>query len=173
MTPDQNLTGLRDRGRVAGRRPVRTWRSPLAWLRVVVGALAMLFATRAAPVRAASEADKPSTTEVPAAWQAFAARLQLHFQERLSSDDKNAFRLRDSMMTRAKAMGAAPTLIVRAWILADGKVSRVELEGLPAENDSHDLEAVLIGDTIGALPPDMPQPLRLRLSLGHKAKPEN
>jgi hypothetical protein len=172
MTRDRDLTSLRGVGRAAGWRPPVTSRWLVPWLRVVVGALAVLFATKA-QVRAASEGDKPSATEVPAGWQAFAARLQLRFQERLSSDDKNASRLRDTMTKRAKATGAAPTLIVRAWILADGKVSRVELEGLPDENDVHDLGAVLIGETIGAVPPDMPQPLRLRLSLSQKAKPEN
>jgi hypothetical protein len=152
---------------------IKGWRRRLAWLRVLAGALAVLFATKAAQVRAASEADKSSTTEVPSSWQAFAARLQLRFQERLSSDNKNASRLRDSMIRRAKAAGTAPTVIVRAWILTDGKVSRVELESQPSESDSHDLEAVLIGETIGAVPPDMPQPLRLRLTLGQKARPEN
>jgi hypothetical protein len=62
MTRDQDLTSLRGVGRAAGwRRPVTSrWLVP--WLRVVVGALAVLFATKAAQVRAASEGDKPPAT---------------------------------------------------------------------------------------------------------------
>jgi hypothetical protein len=175
MTPDRDITSLRDAGRVAGWRRAAPWRmrSFVPWLRVVLGALAVLFGTRAVSVRAASEGDKASTTEVPSSWQAFAARLQRQFQERLSSDEQHAARLRDSMMKRAQAKGAAPALVLRVWMLTDGKVSRVELEGSQENNASRELDAVLIGETIGAVPPDMPQPLRLRLSLGPKARPEN
>jgi hypothetical protein len=154
-------------GRVAG------WRRTFPWLRIVLGALAVVFGARVAPAGAATEVDNPSTTEVPASWQAFARRLQLRFQERLSSDNDNAVRLRDSMAKRAQAGGAAPTLIVRAWVLPDGKVARVELEGSGNEDALRDLSAALTGDAIGTVPSDMPQPLRLRLSLGAKSQPEN
>jgi hypothetical protein len=165
MNPDSK--SLREVGRVAG------WRRAFPWLRVVLGALAVLFGARVEPVGAAAEADKPSTTEVPASWQAFARLLQLRFQERLSSDNDNAVRLRDSMAKLGQAGAAAPTLIVRAWVLADGKVARVELEGTSNADALHDLSAALMGDAIGTVPPDMPQPLRLRLSLGAKPQPEN
>jgi hypothetical protein len=165
MQPDSKSS--RGAGRVAG------WRRAFPWLCVVLGALAVLFSARGAPAGAATELDNPSTTEVPASWQAFARRLQLRFQERLSSDNDNALRLRDSMTRLGQAGAAAPTLIVRAWVLPDGKVARVELEGTPNEDALHDLSAALMGDAIGTVPPDMPQPLRLRLSLGAKPKPEN
>jgi hypothetical protein len=165
MKPDSK--SVRGMGRVVG------WRRAFPWLRIVLGALAVLVGARVEPVSAASEADKPSTTEVPASWQAFARLLQLRFQEQLSSDNDNAVRLRESMAKLGQAGPAAPTLIVRAWVLPDGKVARVELEGTPNENALHDLSAALMGDAIGTVPPDMPQPVRLRLSLGAKLQPEN
>jgi hypothetical protein len=171
MTPDMDFKSSRGTGRAAG--GGRIFARLFAWFRVVIGALALVSGARAAPVSAASEVDKPSATDVPASWQVFAARLQLRFQERLASDDKNAVSLRNSLTKRAQAASVAPTLIVRAWLLADGKVSRVELEGSQDQAALHDLGAVLIGESIGAVPPDMLQPLRLRLSLGAKARPEN
>jgi hypothetical protein len=47
------------------------------------------------------------------------------------------------------------------------------LEGSQDQDALRDLGAVLIGESIGAVPPDMLQPLRLRLSLGAKARQEN
>jgi hypothetical protein len=165
MKPDaKSLAGA---ARLAG------WRRAVPWLRVVLGALAMVFGARVAPAGAASEVDNPSTTEVPASWQAFAMRLQLRFQERLSSDDDNAVRLRESMTKLGQVAGAAPRLIVRAWVQPDGKVARVELEGPRNDDALRDLNAALTGDAIGTVPPDMPQPLRLRLSLGVRAPSEN
>jgi hypothetical protein len=170
MTRETDLRSVRGTDRAAGRR--RAFARIFPWFRVVIGALALVFGARA-QIAAAREADKPSTTEVPASWLAFATRLQLRFQERLSSDDKSAVRLRDSMTRRAKAADAAPTLVVRAWLLADGRISRIELEGSQDQDALRDLGAVLIGESIGAVPPDMLQPLRLRLSLGAKARQEN
>jgi hypothetical protein len=62
-------------------------------------------------------------------------------------------------------------------MMPDGTIQRLELEGRQDDEALHDLYRVLTGDGVGAVPADMPQPLRLRLSLSpkpsNKGRPEN
>jgi hypothetical protein len=145
-----------------------TRRSLARWLGIVVGTAAVSLSAKATQPATAQDVKVPPAHEVPASWQAFARILQLRFQQRLSSDNENVRRLRDTMSKRGDP---AASLIVRVWILPDGEVSRVELDEAPRDDTSRDLNAALVGEGIAAVPPDMPQPVRLRLSL--RPSPEN
>ncbi|MDI4237258.1 hypothetical protein AAFX91_12705 [Bradyrhizobium sp. 31Argb] len=143
-------------------------------LGVALGALAVLLGAKPISAKAATDVDgRLNAAQAPAAWQDFAKRLQLRLQERLASDSTPALRFHDAVARRASDVGAAPpSIVVRVWVMPDGKVQRIELEGL--DNDaSHDLSALLIGDGVGSTPLDMPQPLRMRLSLRPNTRVED
>jgi hypothetical protein len=149
------------------------WRRGSRWLNLTLGALAVLAGGKAEPSIAARQVDYRTTLEIPPSWLEFASRLQLQFQQELTSDSDTAVRFHDAMSKLEPGRNSnLPTLIVRAWVMPDGKVERLELEGRQNEEALHDLYAVLTGDGVGAVPADMPQPLRLRLSLRPRARPE-
>jgi hypothetical protein len=52
--------------------------------------------------------------------------------------------------------------------VADGKVNRVEFDGIDDPDAINELRALLIDGNVGAPPPEMLQPLHLRLSLRAK-----
>ncbi|MCA1452484.1 hypothetical protein I6F35_04530 [Bradyrhizobium sp. BRP22] len=112
------------RGRVSWRR--RSARG----LGAALGALAVLFGDKPTSARAAPDVDgRLNAAQVPAAWQDFAKRLQLRLQERLASDSTPALRFHDAIARRAPEAGAAPpSIVVRVWVMPDGKVQRIELE---------------------------------------------
>ncbi|WP_454629717.1 hypothetical protein [Bradyrhizobium cenepequi] len=143
-------------------------------LGAALGALAVLLGAKPTSAKAAPDVDSSmKAAQVPPAWQDFAKRLQLRLQERLASESTPALRFHDAIARRAADAGAAsPSIVVRVWVMPDGKVQRIELEGLD-DDASHDLSALLIGDGVGSTPLDMPQPLRMRLSLRPKTRVED
>jgi hypothetical protein len=152
-----------------------SWRTRGArGLGAALGALVVLLGARPTVAKAAPDVDgRMKAALAPAAWQDFAKRLQLRLQERLASDSTPALRFHDAIAKRAPDAGAAPpSIVVRVWVMPDGKVQRIELEGLD-DDASHDLSTLLIGDGVGSTPLDMPQPLRMRLSLHPKTRVED
>ena len=144
-------------------------RAGSGWLRRLLcsaGALAALSDVNAAgmPPAAAEGGGYRAAGAVPAAWQEFARQLQGHFQRRLATDDEAARRIQDHMAKRAVSERAPPPLIVRAWISPIGSIERVESDGLD-DVGAVTLRALLVGVDVGPPPPDMLQPVHLRLSL--------
>ncbi|WP_322516785.1 hypothetical protein SR870_04150 [Rhodopseudomonas palustris] len=107
-----------------------------------------------------------STRQVPAVWIEFGRRLQERIQQCLSSDSEAVMRLQTSMQNLATERGASPTVIVRVWVHSDGAVARAELEGPSSAEDRRDL-MLAIGDAgvDETVPPEMPQPLRMKFTL--------
>lgn len=152
------------------------WRRRAArWLGIAAGTLAVSATTGVMPAPAATEADSKSTAVVPAIWQDFAKRLQIQIQQRLASDGEAALRFRDTMarLAAADASSPPPSVIVRVWVVPDGKVEHIEMEGAHGEETARDLSSLLIGSGADRTPEDMPQPLRMRLSLPPKSGKEN
>jgi hypothetical protein len=145
----------------------------------VVGTLVASIGSKSIS-RAASDIDAGSAAAgavqapVSPAWAEFARRLQLRFQERLGSDNEAAIRFHQKMARlAADDRSAAPSVIVKVWVMADGKVERVAMEGNHGGEALQDLSVALAGDGVGNVPADMPQPLRLRLSLQPKPPVES
>src|ERR1700759_1540138 len=147
------------------------------WLRIAASALAVASGARAATTLAEGQADyRPG---VRSSWVEFAGRLQQQFQRELAVDNEGTARFYEAMTrmlqrsAQASDQASDPppsTLVIRTWVTASGKVERLELEGREGGEALHDLYAVLKGDGVGSGPADMPQPLRMRLSL--KPRPE-
>jgi hypothetical protein len=144
------------------------------WLRIAASALAVVAGAKATSALAEGQVDYRSG--VRPSWVEFASRLQQQFQRELAVDNESTARFYDAMNRisqerSGQASDLPPSaLVVRAWVTASGKVERLELEGRDGGDALHDLYAVLKGDGVGSVPADMPQPLRMRLSL--KPRPE-
>jgi hypothetical protein len=135
------------------------------------GLLAAGVGAEASPL-AVDNGNYRSAAAAPESWQAFARQLQGQVEQRLAGDDAKARRFQDYLTKRSQASDAAPlTVVLRTWVLADGEVQRVEFDGIDDADATADLRALLVGGNVGAPPPEMLQPLHLRLSLRAKDAP--
>jgi hypothetical protein len=132
------------------------------------GLLAAGVGAEASPL-AVDDGNYRSATAAPETWQAFARQLQGQVEQRLAGDDAKARRFQDYLTSRSQQSGAAPlTVVLRISVLADGQLHHVEFDGIDDADAIADLRALLIGENVGAPPPEMLQPLHLRLSLRAK-----
>ncbi|HEX7791453.1 MAG TPA: hypothetical protein VF467_13120 [Afipia sp.] len=130
----------------------------LAW----VTGIAPLVVT-SPPRTSAQESPYKPAAEAPAAWRAFAAELQVRLQERLAADDEAARRFHEFMNQNNKSSPAFAT--VRAWVAQNGKLERIEFDGIDDHSVAVNLRALLAATSVSEPPPDMLQPLRLRIGL--------
>ncbi|KVT16622.1 hypothetical protein WT24_05445 [Burkholderia sp. MSMB1078WGS] len=132
------------------------------WLGAIVVASALAAGAALAPAVA-------QTADVPQAWIRYGQLAGQQFQTWLEADGDAADRLHRYLETRvlnARADAPPPAIVVRAWIGANGVVTRVEFASLGDPDADATLRQLL---TAGPLseppPPDMLQPLRVRLRL--------
>lgn len=149
-------------------------RSRAGWWRKVLhstAALAGLFAsgvtTEASPA-AVENNNYRSATAAPDSWQAFSRQLREYFERQLAGDDAKARHLQDYMASLQGSGSSALNFVLRTWVGSDGKVDRVEFDGIDDPNAINDLRALLVKGDVGSPPPEMLQPLHLRLSLRAK-----
>jgi hypothetical protein len=155
---------------VIGRRGQRVawWKKILRSVAAMNGLIAAGAEAKASPVAAAS-GEYRSATAVPEAWQIFARQLQGRLEQQLAGDSERARHIQDYLTRRGGGADAPPfRFVLRAWVLADGKVKRVEVDGIDDADALDDLRALLTEGNVGAPPPAMLQPLHLRLSLRAK-----
>ncbi len=136
------------------------WTRVLRSARAATGVVAVAATSSVAP---AQDAGYRSAATAPSSWQTFAMELQGQFQQRLSGDDDPARRLRDAVARHDNR--SAKFLVVRTWITPNGRVERVELDGLDEPDIAVNLRALLVDAAVSVPPPDMLQPLHLRLAL--------
>jgi hypothetical protein len=146
------------------------WTRLLRWLGPATGLLGAGLGAGTATV-AAQQSDYRAAAAAPAAWQQFAKQLQDRFQQRLAVDDEATRRFQDDMAKRAGAAQATPaSVIARTWILPDGKIERIEFDGLDSAV-AVNLRALLSRGDVGVPPSEMLQPVLLRLSLRPNSQP--
>lgn len=156
--------------------PAGRGRGRAAWWRRIFHSAAGAAGLIAAGAEAkASLATVPSGEYQPAAaapevWQAFARQVQVRFEQQLSGDSDRArqvqdYLVKDYLARRNIDIGAAPArFVIRAWVKADGKVDRIEIDGIGDATAAAELRALLIDRDVGVPPPRMLQPLHLRLT---------
>jgi hypothetical protein len=119
------------------------------------------------PATAAQELAYRPSEGVPVAWTEFARRVKGRLEEWIAQDDEPARHFRASLDAYSKTDRAA-AIVARLWIAANGKIERVEFDGLDAK-DAVELRAILVQKDMGVAPPvDMIQPLHLKLSTPSK-----
>ena len=168
MQAERNVPSLMA-GAGGGRRSRVTW-----WKKIFrpVAAMAGLIVAgtdaKTAPV-AVESGEYRSATTVPESWQVFARQLQQRFEQQLGADSGGARRIQDYLMRQAGGADApALKLALRAWVLTDGKVSRIEVDGMDDAGMRVELRSLLMTGSVGVPPPAMLQPVHLRLSLRAK-----
>ncbi|MXN76960.1 YbaB/EbfC family DNA-binding protein [Burkholderia sp. 4701] len=118
---------------------------------------------------AAGTPARAQTADVPQSWITYAQRVGRQFQGWLEADGDAADRLHRSLEARvlnARADAPPPAIVVRAWIGANGTVTRVEFDPLgDAGADAALRQLLTAGPLAEPPPPDMRQPLRVRLRL--------
>lgn len=112
----------------------------------------------------AQNTDYRSADRAPAVWREYARWVQNQFQDRLAADD-NAVHEVKRMLSARTTGDRGLAVVAKVWISAKGRIDRLELDGLD-DDTSRRLRAVLTRDHLGPPPPDMLQPLRLKLALG-------
>ena len=151
------------------RQRVSWWQRLFPSLGAAAGLLTAGLASDASPV-AAQDRNYRSAREVPASWQDFAKQLQARFEQRLAADDDRTRHVQDLVARRGESANGTPQAFrLRTWILASGRVERVEFEGLSSDVATA-LRSLLINSDVGAPPPDMLQPVHLRFSLRPNAE---
>ncbi len=105
----------------------------------------------------------------PASWVRYAQRVAQAFEESLAGQDSRAVRFHtflESAAVNAQERPPPTDIIVKAWIDEQGKITRVEFDSLGTAQADQDLRVLLMRHEIGEMPPpDMRQPLRVRLRL--------
>jgi hypothetical protein len=133
-----------------------------------IGTFAALFTGPSVPAassQSVAETGYRPAAAAPETWRAFASQLQSRFQQRLAAADEDAWQFQDYLARRTAAANASPAVLtMRTWISPDGKVERIEFDGLDDPEVELRLRTLFAGD-VGAPPADMLQPLRMRLSL--------
>lgn len=135
-------------------------RGASGWLRAIVAAAVLVLGVAPAVAQ---------TADVPPTWLRYGQLAGQQFQTWLEADGDAADRLHrylESRVLNARVDAPPPAIVVRAWIGANGVVTRVEFASLGDPDPDATLRQLL---TAGPLaeppPPDMLQPLRVRLRL--------
>jgi hypothetical protein len=106
---------------------------------------------------------------VPATWISYAQLVGEQFQSSLETEGAAADQLHTYLEQRiVHPQGDAPpaAIVVRAWLGADGSVTRLAFDSLGDAQADANLRTLLSAHPITAPPPaDMRQPLRVRLRL--------
>lgn len=133
--------------------------SPVGWLSLLITLWAV---TWSAPGRS-------QTSDVPQPWISYAQLVGHQFQAWLEADDDAANQLHrylEDRILNAKDDAPPPAVVIRAWIGADGAVTSVEFDSLgDAKADAILRQLLTAHPIVEPPPPDMRQPLRVRLHL--------
>jgi hypothetical protein len=115
-----------------------------------------------APAPAQNAGYLPSHS-APDSWRRYALLAQRQLRDRLAVDDDMTRDLRKHLQRSGSP--SAPLAIVAIWVGPDGRIDRVEADGVDGET-RRALDLILSDEKLVAAPPaDMLQPMRVKLSL--------
>ncbi|WP_186079433.1 YbaB/EbfC family DNA-binding protein [Burkholderia gladioli] len=135
----------------------KAWRALLAAVSLAGAALA--------PEAASAQLQQGAA---PASWIHYAQDAGQRFAISLGREDGETEHLQQALAARPESAAAEPApidVLVYAWIGRDGAVTRVEFDMLGTVQVDEALRKVLGAVKLPAPPPDMLQPLRVRLRL--------
>lgn len=111
----------------------------------------------------------------PAAWVAYAGRVNAKVTAWLTGSEDAAVRLKASIdASRPSADRSSAPLVLRLWIDRKGTITRVDFTPFENEQANTDLRSLVVGRTIGAVPPKgMLQPIVLTIEVDPAPPPRN
>lgn len=122
-----------------------------------------------APPARGNEFDYRDPAKAPPSWGQFARLAQYRFESWLEADDPLANRFRAYVAQHFGQKGGPASLVVHAFVNADGSIRDVTFASLGDSRLDADLRFILTRGNVGeAPPPDMLQPINFRLSLNRK-----
>jgi hypothetical protein len=136
-----------------------------------VAATAVVAATFSLALSAPARSQEyREASKAPPHWAQFAKLVRYRFEDWMGADDEVCNRFRAYLREhRGKEDGPPELLEVRAWLNPDGTVEKVTFPPLNNAQADADLRKILARGNVGeAPPPEMLQPLRLRLLLNLK-----
>jgi hypothetical protein len=136
-----------------------------------VAATAVVAATLSVALSAPARSQEyREAGSAPPHWTQFAKLVRYRFEDWMGADDDVGNRFRAYLREhRGKEDGPPQMLEVRAWLNPDGTVEKVTFPALNNAQADADLRKILTRGNVGeAPPPEMLQPLRLRLLLNLK-----
>jgi hypothetical protein len=137
------------------------WFGALAGVGLVAGGDLAASGTSAS----AQQANYRPSKDAPASWQDFALDLQTRLVERLAGDDDATRLLHRLLEARGTKQVSGQTIIVKVWVTTSGRIARLEFDGLDREVADALRRVFERAGVDVPPPPDLLQPLHLRLSL--------
>jgi hypothetical protein len=148
----------------------RSWQRLLSGIAGCVAATAVVATFSLALSAPARSQEYREAGSAPPHWTQFAKLVRYRFEDWMGLDDEVCNRFRAYLREhRGKEDGPPQMLEVRAWLNPDGTVEKVTFPPLNNAQADADLRKILTRGNVGeAPPPEMLQPLRLRLLLNLK-----
>lgn len=118
-----------------------------------------------------AQAQSPAPAAIPQHWLSYAQLVSKQFEARLSDPGNDAVvllhqRMQARMLEGGSGNPVTPAVVVRVWIAASGQVQRVDFDSLGDPQADQALRAILTARPLSEPPPpDMRQPMVLRLKL--------
>jgi hypothetical protein len=118
----------------------------------------------------AAAVDYRKAGEVPSSWQQFSQLLKIRLEEWVKAETPTAQRFRDwGRASKGQPGGPPDSVVVRVWANPDGSISRVAFPSFDNAQADADFRALLLSGNLGqAPPPDMLQPVNLRIVLAFR-----
>jgi hypothetical protein len=136
------------------------------WLRAMVGVRRSARAGFAGATLAMAAIVAPAPSPPPAHWLAYAQWAGSELQTRLSVGEEPQLVQLLAWLQRQRQRDAQPIpIVLRIWISPQGRIDRSEFTSLGAAQADRDLHALVEATPLPSPPPDMLQPLVLRLTL--------
>jgi hypothetical protein len=111
--------------------------------------------------------DFRNQSQVPPSWTKFSTHLRSELEVWVAAETAEAKQFRTwGKDNKGKANGPPESLVLRIWVNPDGSVAKASFPPLPDAAADRDLHAILQSGVLKEIPPpDMPQPVVLRLRL--------
>lgn len=109
---------------------------------------------------------------VPEAWKSYAGLVGQQLQAWLMGDDDVAYRLHKFLEDRIVSATDTPPgpVLITVWIGSEGQITRLDFPSLGSPEADADLRQLLTASPLSEPPPpDLRQPLTLRINLQVKA----
>lgn len=113
-----------------------------------------------------AQAQAPASVAPPQSWIVYAGEVQAQVAALLASDEEAAARLRVGTMAAFPDLdNPPPPFVVNLWINPEGLISQARFQTSGVVDLDQALGRLLVGRRLASPPPNMTNPLRMRLRI--------